>query len=132
MTEFFDFICYSIYKVYYNGNESGAEFSAACTLALLQSFNIFIPIILLGIIKGEFYLTKAIGLSTFGVFVVVNYIRYIIKVQFGMEKIKARWDAKTDKYHKDSKFFQSLYVIVSLLGFVSLVTYMGLKKTFNL
>lgn len=129
---FFDFLCFSIYKVYNQAKESGTEFSAGSTVAFLQTLNILIVILIWGIIDGEFYLTKAIGLIILGVFVVINYIRYILRDEFSMDRISDRWNAKSEKYRNDSRLLQTLYVIGSLLGFASLIIYLGIKKTYNL
>jgi len=123
MYTFFDFLCYSAYKVYRNVKESGPEFGGAFAVSGLQGFNIYSLHMgyLLAFNKDNDEVKVEVWLSIFGVLMVANYIRYLYIPKFSIEAIKLRWDAKSLDYQKSSSFFQGLYVLVSILLFFTLV-----------
>ncbi len=128
MFTFFDFLCYSAYKLYGNFNDDGPEFAAALVVSGLQCFNIYSVVLLYGMITEIQYFTKVFGLCTFGVLLIVNYIRYIQISKFSIEAIKAKWDMKTLSNQEDSRLLQGVYVIISIVTFFGLILYLASKK----
>jgi len=131
MLVFFDFLCYSIDQVYRNfrkGSDGSPDFSAGIVVSALQTFNIMTVVMALSMIVHEQYLSKPFALAVFGVLIIINYIRYIQIEKFSIDSIKKKWDMKSIDYQKDSKFFQGLYVILSVVFVFALAIYLGQNK----
>jgi hypothetical protein len=131
MLIFFDFLCYSIDQVYRNfrkNSDGSPDFSAGIVVSALQAFNIMSGVMALGMIVQEQYLSKSLTLAVFGALIIINYIRYIQIEKLSIDSIKKKWDMKSIDYQKNSKFFQGLYVIVSVVLVFALAIYVGLNR----
>jgi hypothetical protein len=120
----FDFCAIQFIKDFVTFNDRSPEFAACCTVSALQTANISCVVIAFGIMTHKLYFTTPFALITLGIFIVMNYIRYIWNDKSNIDSIKKRWEMKSINYQRNSKFFQGIYIIISLLVFVSLVIYL--------
>lgn len=131
MLTFFDFLYYSIYKLYNEAKDGGSEFAASCAIAGLQSFNISSAIFLYGIIvynNGVVYASKIFAGILIVTLIALNYIRYIWIKKFHYEVIREKLELKSLKYRKRNRLFQIIYLLGTITLFFSLVFYLASKK----
>jgi len=130
MYVFFDYLCLWIYKGYKGGGDSSPEFLASGVVSFLQALNICAGIILFNMLTKKEVpgLSKLTAVILFSSLVVLNYIRYIWIDKFSLSEINSRWDSESDKYRANARFFQTGYVILSLVLFFGIVFHFADKK----
>jgi len=130
MITFFDFLYYSIYKLYSKTSDTSPEFAACCAVSGFQAFNIGSVVMLYGIlVEGrEIYISKLFGGSSIIILIDLNYIRYIRIDKFSTEVLKAKWEDDLSNYRKKYRLPLIIYMALSILLFFGLIFYFGRKR----
>lgn len=125
--KFFDYVFYRVCKGYMQNAEKGAEGSAMALLSLVQAFNIFSILMLIGIIiQKKSILNKGIGLFILISLYVLNYIRYIYRENNNYQVLKSQWESQGFQENKGILVFA--YISLSIISGLILAIYLGSKK----
>jgi branched-subunit amino acid ABC-type transport system permease component len=131
MLSFFDYLYYSIFKLYSKSSDSSPEFAASCAVSGFQAFNIVTLYLFYSTIiekKEIVYVPKTLALVIILVLIIFNYIRYIRVKKFNYVMIKDKLNTKSLSDQNYLKVFQIIYLVVSLLTCFGLVFYVAYFK----
>ena len=116
---FFDYLFYSVSKLYSKANNNNHEFAAVCVVSLMQTLNLFCFYYLL--VQDRSLINKYFVGILFIALLVFNYIRYIYKETRSYKIL----DEKIDKTKKQKKgIIAILYIILSFVLCLALVIYL--------
>jgi len=130
LLDFFDYIFYKFYSLYYKKerDESSSRTGALLIISLLHTFNLLTVIFFIFIITHQKpIINKFYGLIPLILFIVFNGIRYN-KDKYDYKVLEEKWNNEqiTRKFKKE--ILVALYVILSFLFFFGLAIYLGSKK----
>jgi hypothetical protein len=125
---FFDYLHYSIYK-FYSKKEKGAASSAAGIVGGFQAANVLTILMLVSIfVRQKTFINKFLAIGLFMIFQVFTYIRYIYKDNNSVSIIEAKWLSEPESARKRKGTYLWLYGLISVISFLGLAIYLGLKK----
>ncbi len=122
----FDYIYYRVYHVYkikWNDNSPGAY--ATSLVTLLQSLLfVVMPVLIYSAFSGiEIGLGKIYYIGVFIVFFVFNYFRYYKVTNY--KNLAKKWNEEEKDKRKKRGIYIILFIIITLLMFFALVTFLG-------
>ncbi len=122
----FDYIYYRVYHIYkfkWKDNNPGAY--ATSLVTLLQSLLVVvIPVLIYSAINGvEIGLGKIYYIGVFLVFFVFNYFRYNKVTNY--ENLAKKWNEEEKFKRRNKGILIVVFIVITLLMFFALITYLG-------
>ncbi|RAJ06716.1 hypothetical protein LX64_01843 [Chitinophaga skermanii] len=127
---FFDYLFYLVAKFYARNREKETEGTSITVVSLLQTFNLLtIWFIIIAIYYPQEYLLKIVSVGIYFFFLIFNYIRFFYREKHLPSVIHDKWLKESKKSQKEIKLTALFYVVISIVSFLGVVVYMGLKNT---
>lgn len=130
MFRFFDYLYYSIHKVYGGASKDGSDASASFAIGGCQTMNIATAVLVITfLIWGKsielLIILKSGNVVLMLLLLILNYIRYVRIPRYHWENIKKQWDGQSHQYQVRSRAFQVIYVLASFVSFIGFEIYLG-------